>query len=55
MNQDSFFPRSYDCNEEMEFEAFCMYFKQIEAESILKRYLGYALEDDRENPKYLKL
>lgn len=53
IDQDDFFPRSYDCNEKNEFEAFCMYFKQLEAEAVLKNYLHYALKDARDSDPYI--
>jgi hypothetical protein len=37
----------------MEFEAFCMYFKQLEAECIIKNYLDLAEKDDRESEQYI--
>ena len=52
VDQDSFFPRSYDCNEEMEFESFCMYFKQLEAECILKNFLDLALKGEKDSEQY---
>jgi len=52
VDQDSFFPKSFDCNETQEFESFCMYFKILQAESILKNYLHLALENLRDSEEY---
>ena len=52
VDQDSFFPKSFDCNEAQEFESFCTYFKLLQAECILKVYLHLALKDERESEEY---
>lgn len=52
VDQDSFFPKSFDCNEASEFESFCIYFKLLQAECILKNYLHLALENQRDTEEY---
>ena len=55
VNLDSFFPKCFDCNEEIEFEAFLMYYKVTRAECILKKFLSYAIGGKREEEGYKQM
>lgn len=52
---DSFFPKCYYTLSDDDFKEFILYYKYLHAENILKKFLNFALRDQRDNEKYQQI